>query len=55
VEERLVLLVGELRVGDAEARPEIVTPNFGEAAVGLGFDSGDEEAGVRVDTARVGA
>jgi hypothetical protein len=45
MEQLLVLLVGELGVGDAEAPLEVAAAGFGEAAVGLGVDAGDEEAG----------
>src|SRR5438094_10606551 len=44
-EELLVLLVGELGIGDPEAAFEVVAAGRSEAAVGLGVDSGAEEAG----------
>src|SRR5947209_7010745 len=52
-EQLLVLLVGELGIGDSEAAFEIVTADLTETVVGLGVDSGDEEAGDRVNAARV--
>jgi hypothetical protein len=55
VEQLLVLLVGELRVGDAQSPPEVIAAEFVETAVGLGVDARDEEAGDRVDAAQVAA
>jgi hypothetical protein len=48
MEQLLVLLVGELGLGDVEAPVEVAAAGFGEAAVGLGVDAGDEEAGDEV-------
>jgi hypothetical protein len=52
MEQLLVLLVGELGVGDAEAPLEVAAAGFGEAAVGLGVDAGDEEAGDALSSER---